>query len=137
MNVLLIVHCLLMPLHVVGLDIRYHLGSLLHDGEVILIFPSLEINQLVTSIDLEKLVPDFGTADISYLIGLLPPLEEVAKEFLAEHRPDHKASSELVLGDKGLLPINIVLSCLRNGHIDILFDCDVKCHVLHGLPILP
>jgi hypothetical protein len=137
LNVHLIAHGLLVPLHIVCLNICHNLCSLLHDGEIILIFPSLEIDQLVISIDLEKFVPNFGLADISNLIGLLPPLEEVAEQLLSEHGSHRETSSEFILGDEGLFPIYVELSSLCNRHINIFFHCDVQGHILHGLPILP
>ena len=80
---LLIGKRILMPIHILILNICNLLSSLLHDRQVVLIFPLLEVEKLVVAINLEKSIVNLGATHIPNLAALLPPLHEVAEDPLA------------------------------------------------------
>lgn len=70
------------------------------------------------------------------MVALLPPLLEISEKPLAQHCSNRKPCSELVLGEKCALSINVVLPGISNGHINILLHSDVQSHVFHLLCVL-
>ena len=70
------------------------------------------------------------------MVALLPPLLEICEKSLAQHCPNGKPCSELVLGEECALPIDVVLPGVSNGHINILLHSDVQSHVFHLLCVL-
>ena len=70
------------------------------------------------------------------MITFLPPFLEVSKELLTEHGSNSESSSELIFGQESSFTINIVLPCVLDSNIDILFDSNVKRHIFHLLGVL-
>ena len=70
------------------------------------------------------------------MITFLPPFLEVSKELLTEHGSNSESSSELIFGQESSFTINIVLPCVFDSNIDILFDSNVKRHIFHLLGVL-
>jgi hypothetical protein len=124
------------PLGVILFDIINNFTSFLHDSQIVLVFPLLEVHQLVISANFQESIVDFGFASDTNVISLLLPFMVVGKELLAHHGSYDEAGSKLVLNKELVLTIKVVLFGVPDGHIDVLFDSNIKSHVLHLLAVL-
>jgi hypothetical protein len=70
------------------------------------------------------------------MVTLLFPLLEICEYSLSQHCSNREPCSELVLSEECSLPIDVVLSGISNGHINILLHSNVQSHVFHLLCVL-
>lgn len=125
LNILLLLECLFVPLGVILLDIINNFTSFLHFSKVALVFPFLEVDELVVPVDFHKSIIDLGLAGDTFVIGLFLPLEEESEELLAHHGSHDEACSKLVLDQEFVLSIHVIFCVVSDGNIYIFFKSDV------------
>lgn len=93
LNILLLLECLLVPLGVILLNIIYNFASFLHDSQVVLVFPFLEVDELIVPVYFHESIIYLRLTGDTHVICLFLPLEEEGKELLAHHGSDDEAGS--------------------------------------------
>jgi hypothetical protein len=136
LNIVFVSKYFFMPLGIFQFNLLNYFAFFLHNSEIVLVSPSLEIHELVIPRDFHESIIDPSLTGDTEVIGLLLPLEEERKELLAHHGSYDEAGSELVFFQEGGLTINVELFGIPYCDIYIFFDSDVKCHKFHLLTVL-